>query len=562
METYTSGIVTGVNDAREIVAGGAISLDRERHSLVTSQLIILRYQDVIIPQGAEIRSAFIQFMADDTDPPGNTDIIVNCELSTNSPVPSLAFFDISSRTLTSSTVTWDAPPFTDGSAGAAEKSIDLSIIVQEVVDQGGWISGNALSFILTSANLDRFVAAYEKTPGGGFKSAVLTIDFEPIPVVFAGDDQGLVGGLPQSTTMDTATVSDPAATLAWTVPVGPGAPTFDDTAILRPEVEFTVYGDYTLLLTATNGAGESSSDVQVTVAAPLFELAPRPNTFLLSDPTNYSKYGRPGADLVFAADSEEPGRPAANLGFDDGSATYRSFSIGPLMTVTIDVDHGQTILSSAAAMNGNNLQVPWSIELWAGDPDGGGTLKSSRIGLDSIVRDNAALLPPVAQSRLDNLTNVSAVRYVEVSHSWTRFILDVSEGNAGIDFVEISWVYVGKIFDISVGLDKGNSLTLKGLSPVSMSRGGAGFENAEVPLRSQAVPLSFLESSDYLALGEWLGSKLRAEKVLIWRSPQELDTFALEGFWGVPGKSSPSLAQSAAGGSIKKISSVDIEERR
>ncbi len=42
---------------------------------------------------------------------------------------------------------WDAV----GAAGAAQQTPNLAAVVQEVVDQGGWLAANAMAFVISGA---------------------------------------------------------------------------------------------------------------------------------------------------------------------------------------------------------------------------------------------------------------------------------------------------------------------------------------------------------------------------------------------------------------------------
>lgn len=68
-------------------------------------------------------------------------------------------------------------------AGPDQLTPDVSSIVQELVDQPGWASGNAMAIVIEPLNADfinanRTAIAFDGDPGA---APLLRIDFTPIP---------------------------------------------------------------------------------------------------------------------------------------------------------------------------------------------------------------------------------------------------------------------------------------------------------------------------------------------------------------------------------------------
>lgn len=106
----------------------------------------MRFVNVTIPQGATIVSARIEFTALATRPDAIT-LNVAGEASDNA----ATFVDkevnnITGRTTTTSEVSWETSDWTTGTVYSTN---DISDIVQEIVDRGGWTEGNAMAFIIT-----------------------------------------------------------------------------------------------------------------------------------------------------------------------------------------------------------------------------------------------------------------------------------------------------------------------------------------------------------------------------------------------------------------------------
>ena len=104
-----------------------------------------------MPQGAHITDAYLLFQVDEKDV-GATALQIRGEAAADSLSFSSTAFDITSRPVTAASVDW-SPPAWDavGAAGAAQQTPNLAAVVQEVVDQGGWLAANAMAFVISGA---------------------------------------------------------------------------------------------------------------------------------------------------------------------------------------------------------------------------------------------------------------------------------------------------------------------------------------------------------------------------------------------------------------------------
>lgn len=156
--TGTSNISISVNqssdDAEEIISSGAMDLDSSDLELVDDiyynglQEVGVRFQNVTIPQGANVTNAYIQFTAksDDSDA---TNLTIYGEDIDNAPTFTDTTNNITSRTKTSASVAWsNVPAWTSGAAGADQQTPDIKTIIQEIVNRSGWSSGNSLVIII------------------------------------------------------------------------------------------------------------------------------------------------------------------------------------------------------------------------------------------------------------------------------------------------------------------------------------------------------------------------------------------------------------------------------
>lgn len=113
------------------------------------QVIGLRFRNILIPQGATITEASIEFEVDES-PSGSVSLDIWGEDTDDAEVYKSQHYNISNRARTGSKVTWANLP----ALGVNSKMTtpDLTSLVQEVVDRGGWESGNALAFIIERAS--------------------------------------------------------------------------------------------------------------------------------------------------------------------------------------------------------------------------------------------------------------------------------------------------------------------------------------------------------------------------------------------------------------------------
>jgi hypothetical protein len=153
--TVTYAIQAGADDAEEAVNSGAMNLtssDLEMVREATDQIIGLRFAGINIPQGATILNAYIQFTTDETDDVA-TSLIIAGELTANAMTFSNTAFNISSRTTTMDSVLWENIPAWDqiGEAGPDQQTPDLTMLVEEIVNQQDWMAGNAMAFIISGS---------------------------------------------------------------------------------------------------------------------------------------------------------------------------------------------------------------------------------------------------------------------------------------------------------------------------------------------------------------------------------------------------------------------------
>jgi cysteine-rich repeat protein len=140
------------DDSEERSDGYMESLSSSDLELVeesSTQQVGMRFLDIDIPQGATIGSAYIEFEADETDST-TTHLSFSAEDVDDSVTFTSDRYSVSSRVKTSSIVTWSNVP-SWSTTSEKHQTPDLSSVIQEVVDRGGWVSGNSIAIIVNGS---------------------------------------------------------------------------------------------------------------------------------------------------------------------------------------------------------------------------------------------------------------------------------------------------------------------------------------------------------------------------------------------------------------------------
>lgn len=171
---------TGNDDAEERVSNGAITRNNAQLNLTNrsgnNQLVGMRFQNVTIPAGAVINSAFLDFTVDTTNS-ATANLTIQGQKTANPGGFLTTASNISSRARTTASVAWNG--VANPAVNATLSSPDVTSIVNEIVNGGlGWGSGNSMVMILTAGNSNngpRIVEAYE---GSTTKAPVLRVSYQ------------------------------------------------------------------------------------------------------------------------------------------------------------------------------------------------------------------------------------------------------------------------------------------------------------------------------------------------------------------------------------------------
>ncbi len=176
--TLNRQISSGIDDVEE-ESDGDIYTNSSDLELVYdnwargNQHVGLRFRNISIPQGATIEDAYIQFTTDETNS-GGTNLTVWAHDTDNASQFSTNRYNVSSRSKTSASAAWAPSAWNSVSeSGSNQRTPNLKSLVQEVVNRGGWQSGNALAFIISGSG-ERTAEAYE---GNSSQAARLVVTY-------------------------------------------------------------------------------------------------------------------------------------------------------------------------------------------------------------------------------------------------------------------------------------------------------------------------------------------------------------------------------------------------
>ncbi len=151
--TVSTRIAQSSDDAEQTVSSGSVTITSGTlnvpRSTTATQLDGLRFQNITILQGATITNATIQFTANNSDTSTTINALIRGEAATNAATFAATNNNISSRATTSASVAWSSIGSWTSGATTNATTPDLTTVVQEIVNQGGWASGNSMSFIIS-----------------------------------------------------------------------------------------------------------------------------------------------------------------------------------------------------------------------------------------------------------------------------------------------------------------------------------------------------------------------------------------------------------------------------
>lgn len=134
-----------------------------------------RFLNITIAQGLTIDSATVTFVANSSQPATSCDVTIAGEKAANASAP-ISYAEFNAATRTTATVAWSLGATV---ADSTFVSPDITTIIQEIVNQSNWQSGNAIQIFLdddsSAASAFRDFKSYD---GSVSESALLTITYQ------------------------------------------------------------------------------------------------------------------------------------------------------------------------------------------------------------------------------------------------------------------------------------------------------------------------------------------------------------------------------------------------
>ena len=222
--TLETRVTASNGDAEENAATGLVNITSSDLELVrdgaNNQVVGIHFPNQAIPGGATITAAWVQFQADAAGSEA-TALAVQGDLTQESPAFTTAPTNISARPRTSAFVDWTPAAWSAGAQGLAQRTPSLISIVQERVNAGDWVEGNALTLIITGTGRRNAVS----WNGDAAAAPLLHVEFEPpsnlLPVLSIASPLAGTTALEGSTIAFSATAIDPesgdlSASISWT----------------------------------------------------------------------------------------------------------------------------------------------------------------------------------------------------------------------------------------------------------------------------------------------------------------------------------------------------------
>lgn len=232
LQTYTLviPIQTAADDLEEVVSDGTadagspdieLGVEYPGEEEPRALIVGLRFADLPILRGATVTEAYLQFTVDEVKYPADPFAVTIAAEDAANAAPfgegdTAQQYALSSRARTALSVDWATGEGnkivwkTVGQSGKAQRTPDLSALVQAVIDKEDWAYGNAIAFLITGIG-NRTAYAYERDSD---RAATLHIAFtaanaaQPAP-------EGLAGVMPTTILKDDGMITGTADTMEY-----------------------------------------------------------------------------------------------------------------------------------------------------------------------------------------------------------------------------------------------------------------------------------------------------------------------------------------------------------
>jgi hypothetical protein len=338
------------DDEEEYVADGTHDWNSsdleitEEGEPANNQLIGLRFNNVDVPQGASITSAYVQFTCDETDVPGDNrpgTKFLRGEAVDNAATFSNVVGDIASRPTTSAEASWDWPLWLNKhEAGPDQQTSDISAVIQEIVDRPGWSAGNSLALIISGSG-ENTAEAFDGE-----------LEFEAAPPLVAN-----ITLVTTTRDIDLDGVQDDQGLIDWLVAEGHNVdvrPDYWNELDLEPEKVDELNAADLVIISRSTGSGDHDDGDEPTlwnsVTSPMITVTaylPRSSRWLWMNTASVEQ----GDAILLASDPNHP--VFDGVTFEMGNMViYLDNTVGSGLTTFIastDVGNGTLIASALGA---------------------------------------------------------------------------------------------------------------------------------------------------------------------------------------------------------------------
>jgi hypothetical protein len=177
-QTLDIAVAASSDDAEEKTSNNSTRINSSDLEFVTDksfiQVVGMRFTGITVPQGATITNAYVQFQAGAANAEA-TNLVVRGQAADNPPTFTTKSSNISNRPVTAASVAWVPPAWIGGARGVDQRTSNLSVVLQEIVNRAGWSPGNAVVLVVTGSGL-RKAEAFD-SDGGPALAPVLHIEF-------------------------------------------------------------------------------------------------------------------------------------------------------------------------------------------------------------------------------------------------------------------------------------------------------------------------------------------------------------------------------------------------
>jgi len=137
------------SNGSQYLTSGDLELSYDGNYNGGQQTVGIHFTGVNIPQGATVSNCYIQFQAEESQSGTSFTITIKAEDADNASTFNSTAYDLTGRTTTTASATWNPSAWTSGDNGAAQKTPSLNTIIQELVDRASWAS-DSLVIIITA----------------------------------------------------------------------------------------------------------------------------------------------------------------------------------------------------------------------------------------------------------------------------------------------------------------------------------------------------------------------------------------------------------------------------